>query len=35
MSTGSASLGGVGSGLAANDSTLHNNTTPCPTAEMA
>ena len=30
MSTGSASLGGVGSGLAANDSTLHNNTDAVP-----
>ena len=34
-STGNASAGGMGSGLAASDHTLHSNTAACPTPEMA
>ena len=34
MSTGSASLGGAASGLAANDQTLHSNTAAWPIADM-
>jgi hypothetical protein len=35
MSTGRASLGGAGSGLAASDHTLHSKTAPWPPADMA